>query len=49
MHPPVGEGVDASRVGEPVTLATNDLLIHGKSHVTYNSNLLSQTHPGSSP
>lgn len=31
---------------EPVLADTNDLLMHGKSLVTYNSNLLSQTHPG---
>ncbi|MFD7283614.1 zinc-binding alcohol dehydrogenase family protein [Streptomyces sp. NPDC059862] len=30
---------------EPVLANTNDLLMHGKSLVTYNSNLLSQTHP----
>ncbi|MCL8016192.1 zinc-binding alcohol dehydrogenase family protein [Streptomyces sp. AS02] len=30
---------------EPVLADTNDLLMHGKSLVTYNSNLLSQTHP----
>ncbi|MET9887535.1 zinc-binding alcohol dehydrogenase family protein [Streptomyces sp. NPDC006430] len=30
---------------EPVLANTNDLLIHGKSLLTYNSNLLSQTHP----
>jgi NADPH2:quinone reductase len=30
---------------EPVLADTNDLLMHGKSLMTYNSNLLSQTHP----
>jgi NADPH:quinone reductase len=30
---------------EPVLANANDLLMHGKSLVTYNSNLLSQTHP----
>lgn len=30
---------------EPVLANTNDLLMQGKSLVTYNSNLLSQTHP----
>ncbi|OEJ30174.1 quinone oxidoreductase family protein [Streptomyces subrutilus] len=30
---------------EPVLADTNDLLMHGKSLLTYNSNLLSQTHP----
>ncbi|HEY2674322.1 MAG TPA: zinc-binding dehydrogenase [Rugosimonospora sp.] len=30
---------------EPVLASTNDLLMEGKSIVTYNSNLLSQTHP----
>lgn len=30
---------------EPVLADTNDLLIHGKSLLTYNSNLLGQTHP----
>lgn len=30
---------------EPVLADTNDLLMHGKSLVTYNSNLLSRTHP----
>ncbi|MFE6072136.1 zinc-binding alcohol dehydrogenase family protein [Streptomyces sp. NPDC056525] len=30
---------------EPVLANANDLLMHGKSLLTYNSNLLSQTHP----
>ncbi|WP_393063361.1 zinc-binding alcohol dehydrogenase family protein [Streptomyces sp. LN549] len=30
---------------EPVLADANDLLMHGKSLVTYNSNLLSRTHP----
>jgi len=30
---------------EPVLADTNDLLMHGKSLMTYNSNLLGQTHP----
>ncbi|MFJ6832114.1 zinc-binding alcohol dehydrogenase family protein [Streptomyces sp. NPDC091209] len=30
---------------EPVRADTNDLLTHGKSLLTYNSNLLSRTHP----
>ncbi|MGO4421222.1 zinc-binding alcohol dehydrogenase family protein, partial [Streptomyces sp. MCAF7] len=30
---------------EPVALSANDLLLSGKSALTYNSNLLSQTHP----
>jgi NADPH:quinone reductase len=30
---------------EPVLANTNDLLMQGKSLMTYNSNLLSQTHP----
>ncbi|KAK1182037.1 zinc-binding dehydrogenase [Streptomyces sp. NBS 14/10] len=30
---------------EPVALSANDLLMSGKSALTYNSNLLSQTHP----
>ncbi|MFI6154029.1 zinc-binding alcohol dehydrogenase family protein [Kitasatospora sp. NPDC051170] len=30
---------------EPVLADTNDLLMHGKSLMTYNSNLLSRTHP----
>ncbi|WP_433237981.1 quinone oxidoreductase family protein [Streptosporangium sp. CA-135522] len=30
---------------EPVEINTNDLLMNGKSALTYNSNLLSQTHP----
>jgi NADPH2:quinone reductase len=30
---------------EPVTVSANDLLMSGKSLTTYNSNLLSQTHP----
>jgi NADPH:quinone reductase-like Zn-dependent oxidoreductase len=30
---------------EPVRADTNDLLMHGKSLLTYNSNLLSRTHP----
>ncbi|WP_432012145.1 quinone oxidoreductase family protein [Streptomyces cucumeris] len=30
---------------EPVLTDVNDLLMHGKSLLTYNSNLLSQTHP----
>lgn len=30
---------------EPVLADANDLLMHGKSLLTYNSNLLSQTHP----
>ncbi|MFE9773539.1 zinc-binding alcohol dehydrogenase family protein [Streptomyces sp. NPDC005931] len=30
---------------EPVLADTNDLLMHGKSLITYNSNLLSRTHP----
>ncbi|MFC4504693.1 MULTISPECIES: quinone oxidoreductase family protein [Streptomyces] len=30
---------------EPVLANDNDLLMHGKSFLTYNSNLLSQTHP----
>ncbi|MEV1168810.1 zinc-binding alcohol dehydrogenase family protein [Nonomuraea sp. NPDC049784] len=31
---------------EPVQVSANDLLMQGKSLLTYNSNLLSQTHPG---
>jgi NADPH2:quinone reductase len=31
---------------QPVEVSANDLLMHGKSLLTYNSNLLSQTHPG---
>lgn len=30
---------------EPVSVSANDLLMQGKSMLTYNSNLLSQTHP----
>jgi NADPH2:quinone reductase len=30
---------------EPVEVSANDLLMHGRSLLTYNSNLLSQTHP----
>ncbi|WP_433522278.1 quinone oxidoreductase family protein [Nocardia pseudovaccinii] len=30
---------------EPVTVSANDLLMHGQSLLTYNSNLASQTHP----
>ncbi|MEV0452838.1 zinc-binding dehydrogenase [Streptomyces sp. NPDC050600] len=30
---------------EPVLADTNDLLMQGKSLITYNSNLLSRTHP----
>ena len=30
---------------EPVLASANDLLMHGKSLLTYNSNLLSRTHP----
>ncbi|MFB7462865.1 zinc-binding alcohol dehydrogenase family protein [Streptomyces sp. NPDC056224] len=30
---------------DPVLASTNDLLMHGKSLLTYNSNLLGQTHP----
>ncbi|MFQ6393947.1 quinone oxidoreductase family protein [Nocardia sp. KC 131] len=30
---------------EPVSVSANDLLMHGTSMLTYNSNLLSQTHP----